>query len=189
MANEAAPTEGDESLGEGAEQPDPTTLTPDPEATWKRRIAGKDQALTATKKEAESLKAQLADYQRKVAAYEQANLSEVERLQLQIASLTAEKEAASTEAARLRLQGKFPLSFTTLGELMPLDEAALAEIESRLSALKGEEEEPVIDRNNPRRSSPNAPKPPSAMSADELEKSLAAMGNPYRDLGFGASSQ
>ena len=187
MADEAAPIVGDESLDEGAqpagEATDPTTPAPDTEATWKRRIAGKDQALTATKKEAESLKTQLADYQRKLAAYEDASLSEVERLQKQVADLTTAKESAAAEATRLRLQGKFPLSFTTLGELMPLDEATLAEVESRLSALKGEEEEPIVDRNNPRRPSPV--KNPKDKSADDLEADLAAMGNPFQGLGIG----
>lgn len=187
MANEAAPIEGDESLDDLAqpagEATDPTTPAPDPEATWKRRIAGKDQALTATKKEAESLKSQLADYQRKLAAYEDASLSEVERLQKQVAELTTEKETATAEAKRLRLQGKFPLSFTTLGDAMPLDEALLVEIESRLSALKGEDE-PFVDPNNPRRPSPTA-KSPKEKSADDLEGELARMGNPLAHLGFG----
>lgn len=182
MADEAAPVEGAESPDEAAPEgeAEPTTQ-PDPEATWKRRIAGKDQALTTFKKENESLKGQLADYQRKVAEYENANLSEVEKLQREREQWKELAEQAKQEAASLRLRAKFPLASELLGESMPLDESALADIESRLATLKVKPDEEIVEETNPsnpgRRTSP--PAKPAQRTSEDLKAELASFGNPF----------
>lgn len=183
MANEAAPNEGVESLDDGAElageATEPTTPNPDLEATWKRRIAGKDQALTASKKEAESLKSQLAEYQRKVADYEQASLSEVEKLQKRLAEQEARANAAEERALRTSLQAKYPLTFDLLGDRTPVDdESWLAEREGRLKT-EAEPDEPIVDPNNPGRTRTK----PADDSGDAILDRLRSFGNPFADLG------
>lgn len=182
MADEAAPVEGAESPDDAAPEgeAEPTTQ-PDPEATWKRRIAGKDQALTASKREAESLKAQLAEYQRKVAEYENANLSEVEKLQRESQQWKALAEQAKQEAASLRLRSKFPNASDLLGDAMPLDESALADIESRLASLTAKPDDTIVEETNP--SNPGRRNPLAAKSAqrtsEDIKAELASFGNPF----------
>lgn len=174
-----------ESPDEAAEQAETPTTPAVSDTTWKARLAGKDRALTEAQKERERLKAENEALARWKAEKEQADLTEVQRLQQRIDALETEKDAALSAAQKLQLEREFPLTFETLGDNAPLDPSALAAIETRLKGLKGEsEQEPLVDRNNPRRPSPTV-KNPKDKSADDLEADLAAMGNPYRELGFG----
>lgn len=170
-----------ESADESLEIVDsPTTPSAD-EATWKKRLAGKDQALTAKQKEAEALKAQVAEYQRKVAEYESSSMTELERLQKELAGQQARAAAAEAKALRIELERKFPLTFDLLGDKTPLDdESWLAEREARLK--KEEAESDFVDPNNPRRASARKPAKPSG---DELVETLKRMGNPFKDAGWG----
>lgn len=183
MPTEVVDADGIESSE--SEQPSPQATPVEGETTWKARLAGKDRALTDAKKELERLQKEAADLSRWKAEREQADMTEVQRLQQRITALESEKAAAEQSAQRFALKQDYPLTFATLGDSAPLDPAALAEIETRLVALKGESEsEPLVDRNNPRRSSPAAPKPIDKKSADELEGDLAGFGNPFKDAGF-----
>ena len=74
MPDEVVIEGADESSADQSETETPTTPSAD-EATWKKRLAGKDQALTAKQKEAADLKAQNADYQRRLAEYENSSLT------------------------------------------------------------------------------------------------------------------
>lgn len=176
--------EGESQDASEAEATDASATPVIDETTWKKRLAGKDQALTAKQKEAEALKEQNAAYQRKIAEYENASMSELDKLKKELAEAQAAKAAAEASALRVGLEAKYPLIFALLGDKAPLDdEAWLAERNALLSKDAGESDEPIVDRNNPRRPSP-ATKPENPSAAD-LEKQLAAMGNPFKGLGFG----
>lgn len=140
---------------------DPGTATTDPE-NWRGRLAGKDRALTATIAERDALAERAATAEARAEAAERA-LAAVQR-----------------EALRLDAERKWPLAVELLGSRAPLDDPQyLGSVEARLRGEDDSVPEPLIDRNNPRRSSPAAPKPIDKKSADELEGDLAGFGNPF----------
>jgi hypothetical protein len=55
--------------------------------TWKKRLAGKDQALTATKKELDELKSKAEELAKWKAEQEQASMTEFEKAQAKIREL------------------------------------------------------------------------------------------------------
>ena len=183
-------------IGGADESPDSTegqpeaddigTATPSfDETTWKKRLAGKDQALTAKQKEAESLKAQVAEYQRRVAEFENANLSEVDKLQKELSDLRGQAAAAEAKALRLDLERKYPLAFDLMGDKTPLDdESWLAEREARLKKDAEDTGDLIVDANNPRRTPPRRQQ---EVSGDELVESLRKMGNPFKTSGWGGA--
>ena len=180
MPDEVVIEAADESPDDQPSADAPTTPSAD-ETTWKKRLAGKDQALTATKKESEALKAQLAEAQRRNAEYENASLTELERLQKDLEKERTRASAAEAKALRVDLERKFPLTFDLLGDKTPLDdESWLAEREARLSK-DDESDAPGVDPNNPRRTSPKTTKP----TGDELVENLRKMGNPFKTAGWG----
>lgn len=139
------------------------------EATWKKKLAGKDQALTTAQSRANAEKARADELERKIAGYEQANLSEVERLQQERDQLRAEATSAKAEAARERLSRKFPLAADLLGDALPNDEDRVAEIEGRLKAAAAEpESDPRVDPNNPRANPPRVPRTPTLGDAKDV---------------------
>src|SRR3989304_786203 len=79
-------------------------------ATWKRRLAGKDQALTASKKELTVAQAELEALRKWKLDKEQADLTEVQKLELRVKERDAELVAAREEARRERLTRQFPLA-------------------------------------------------------------------------------
>lgn len=168
MTDEVAATEvADESQEtEGAETPEAPATPAFDEATWKKRLAGKDQALTTAQKERDALKAQLAELSKWKAEKEQADLSEVERLQLQIQNLEKERETAVREAKAVRLAKEYPLAVDLLGDqATSFDEARLAEINARLAQEAEDESAPRVDPNTPRR---NPPRPKSERTVDDI---------------------
>lgn len=184
-----AAVSGEESL-EAAASADAAeaeaTPVEDELATLKKRLSGKDQALTRTKAEAEQLKAEKAEYQRKLAEYENANLTEVERLQKERDAAVKRADLAEQKALRAVLERKFPLTFDLLGDRTPVDdEAWLAEREARLRKEGSEEESasPTVNANNPRRPIPSSAKALNEKSADELLSDLQQMGNPMDEWG------
>ena len=163
---------------EVAEQPSTPAVD---EATWKRRIAGKDQALTAAQQRAAALEAERDALSKWKAEQEQANMTELQKAQAERDQLRAEAAAAKAEAAAIRLGAKYPLAAELLGDdLTKFDETRVAEINGRLAkeqAAESDAPEARIDPNSPRRT---VPKPP----ADDLasaKAALVAVGNPYFD--------
>jgi hypothetical protein len=171
QTSEVTPTEGATS----------ETATPSiDEATWKRRIAGKDQALTAAQRERDAIKAERDELSRWKAEQEQANMTELQKVQAERDRLAAEAAAAKAEAAAAKLARQFPLAAEFLGDdLSKFDEVRVAEFEGRLVAQKQESEsenEPRIDSNSPRRT------PPAKAPANDLDAAKAALvaaGNPF----------
>lgn len=181
--SEVVPIETDDESQTSEVTSDDATSTPATpsidEATWKRRIAGKDQALTATQKERDAIKAERDELSRWKAEQEQANMTELQKVQAERDRLAAEAAEARAEAAAIRLSSKYPLAAELLGDdLSKFDEARVAEINGRLVKEQAEEsEEPRIDSNSPRRTAPAKP-------ADDLaaaKAALVAAGNPFFD--------
>lgn len=159
---------------------EPTTPVVD-EATWKKRLSGKDQALTAAQRERDAIKAERDELSKWKAQTEQANLTEVEKLQKERDELRAEAAQAKAQAAAVTLKAAYPLAAELLGDdLTKFDEVRVAEINGRLAkeqAGESEAPEPRIDPNSPRR--PVA-KPPTDDLAS-AKAALVAAGNPYFD--------
>lgn len=150
------------------------------EATWKRRIAGKDQALTAAKAEAAAAKAERDALSKWKAEKESADMTELQKLQAERDQLATEAAEARAEAAAIRLGSKYPLAAELLGDdLAKFDEVRVAEINGRLAQEAESESDPEarIDTNNPRRPAPKAP----ANDLTAAKSALTAVGNPFFD--------
>lgn len=174
---EAPESQADDTSEESVETPATPAFD---EATWKKRVAGKDQALTEAKKQAAELKKQLDDLSRWKAEKEQADMSELDKALKRIADAEARAAAAEAAANAARLAREYPLAAGLLGDDIGLFSAErVAEIDGNLKKAAGDESapEPRIDPNNPRR---QASKPP-ASDLESLKKSLADLGNPFFD--------
>jgi len=150
------------------------------ETTWKKRLAGKDQALTAAQQERDRLKAERDALSQWKAEKEQADMTELQKLQAERDRLKAEADAAKAEAAATRLSAQYPLAAELLGgDLSKFDEVRVAEINGRLAKEQAAEvAEPRVDPNSPRRT------PVARPPADDLEAAKAALvgvGNPFFD--------
>jgi hypothetical protein len=181
VATEAAvESQGDDALDESVETP--ATPSAD-EATWKRRIAGKDQALTAAKREAEQARKEAADLARWKAEREQADMTELEKLQRQVAELAEAKATAEAAANAAKLAREYPRAADLLGDDIGLfDPTRVAEIDGRLAREEGDasEPEPRVDPNNPRRSQPR----PAPRDLKAAMKDLENEGNPFYEPSF-----
>ncbi len=148
--------------------------------TWKKRLAGKDQALTATKKELDDAKRQLDDLAKFKAQIEEQSLSEYEKAQLRIKSLEEEINSGREQAKRERLAREYPLYNQLLQDTAGLDEdsraAAFEKFIADARTVSGEETRSLVDPNNPRRSEPKVnTKRDSLAIAEEIK----ALGNPF----------
>lgn len=157
MPDEVVAVEVEDESPEAAPEGEATTTPSFDETTWKKRLAGKDQALTAAQQARKAAEAELEQLRQWKAEKEQADMTEVERLKLERDQAKSEAEQAKAEAQRASLARKFPLTFDLLGDAMPADEVRLAEIEARLKAdEESDEPAPRIDPNNPRRTAPRS---------------------------------
>lgn len=164
-----------------ADQPEGSSDTPatpaSDEATWKARLRGKDQALTAAQQRAQAAEAEREALARRLQEYEDANKSELQKALDRVAALEAEASAAKKAAAAATLARKYPLAAELLGDdLAVFDETRVAEINGRLAKEQEAESEPRVDANSPRRT------PPARPAADDLSaarQALVAAGNPY----------
>lgn len=158
---------------------DPTQPAEDV-TTWKKRLAGKDQALTATKKELDDAKRQLDELAKFKAQIEEQSLSEYEKAQRRIKALEDEISSSREQAKRDRLAREFPLYNQLLQDTAGLDEdsraAAFEKFIADARAAADKETTSFVDPNNPRRSEPkvNTKRDASAI-ADELK----SLGNPF----------
>jgi hypothetical protein len=148
--------------------------------TWKKRLAGKDQALTATKKELDDAKRQLDDLAKFKAQIEEQSLSEYEKAQLRIKALEGEIESSREQAKRERLAREYPLYNQLVQDTAGLDEdsraAAFEKFIADARSVSEAETTSFVDPNNPRRSEPKVnTKRDSKVIADEMK----SLGNPF----------
>ena len=160
---------------------EPTTPVVD-EATWKRRLSGKDQALTAAQQERDAIKAERDALSKWKAEQETANMTELQKAIAERDKLASEAAAAKAEAAAIRLGAKYPLAAKLLGDdLSKFDETRVADINGQLAKEEAAESaapDARIDPNSPRRTVPKA------ASSDPLKDAMAALtaaGNPFYD--------
>lgn len=178
--SEVETTEGVES------QPDPVEGQPaspaEAEPSWqdqlraeKARVAGKDRALSEAKQELARIKADAEALAAWKAEKEKADMTEVERLKLQVAEYEQAIAEARAAAQRATLKAEFPQSFALLGDNAPLDPGTLAILEARLSAEKeAKEPEPPTNPNNPRRGGVVAQ--PTNPSIGQLQRDVEKFG-------------
>lgn len=153
MPTEAAPevASAEEPVAEEATDEQAPAID---EATWKRRIAGKDQALTAAQRERDQARHEAEELRKWKAQRESADMTELERIQLERDEARKEAEAAKAEARRAVLAARYPLAVGLYAADDPLPtEETLASLQERLAAMPKDEPEPEprIDPNNPPR--------------------------------------
>lgn len=158
--------------------------TPDIEdaATLLKRLAGKDQAYTRLKAEREAETAELLQLRKTVREAELAKMTDVEQATARLRDLETQLASARAEATREKLARKFPTAFEALGDSTPLDESVLEKLETRLKAQVAEtDDEPYVDPNSPRRTTPRA----KARTVEDARNELIALGNPYASNEWG----
>lgn len=176
----------DENVAVADEAESPTEATEAPEATpasdelatLKKRLAGKDQALTRTAQERDALKAEREALVKWKAEREEADLTEVEKLQRRLAEFEERATKAEQAAERVRLASTYPLAVEAFGDDPLPSEDRLAVIQERLAAAaatEGDDEEPRIDPNRPRRAPATGGKPIEQMNSAELKAHLASL--------------
>ena len=176
MSENVAVSEEIESQDEAVEA-SPATPSAEDVATLKKRLAGKDQALTRAQQERDALKAEREALSKWKAEREEADLTEVERLQKRLAEFEQRASEAEARAERVRLASTYPLAVEAFGDDPLPSEERLATLQARLAAASAtggdEEQEPHVDPNRPRRSPATGSKPIEEMSAAELKRQLA----------------
>ena len=151
--------------------------------TWKKRLAGKDQALTATKKELDEIRSKADELSRWKAQQEQASMSEFERAQAKIQELEQKAAAAEQTVREERLAREYPLAYQFLKDTSNLDEvgraAALENFVKQASAAAAPESAPSpVDPNNARRATAAPTEKPTSKS---ISDALKALGNPFAE--------
>jgi ATPase subunit of ABC transporter with duplicated ATPase domains len=153
-------------------------------ATWKKRLAGKDQALTAAKKELDDIKSKAEELSRWKAEQEQAQMTEFEKAQAKIRDLESKAAAAEQSAKEERLAREFPLAYQFNKDTSGLDETSRAAalekfIRDAASSKEQVETAPaIVDPNNARRATAAPITKPDSKSISEKLKGL---GNPFAD--------
>ena len=153
-------------------------------ATWKKRLAGKDQALTAAKKELDDIKSKAEELSRWKAEQEQAQMTEFEKAQAKIRDLESKAAAAEQSAKEERLAREFPLAYQFNKDTSGLDETSRAAalekfIRDAASSKEQVETAPaIVDPNNARRATAAPITKPDSKSITEKLKGL---GNPFAD--------
>jgi len=167
--------------------PAPVTNEEEDVATWKKRLAGKDQALTAAKKELDAIKAESENLKRWKAEQENSNMSEFEKAQARLAALESELNQAKEEARMERIRSAHPNYAQFLADTAGLSEdARAAAFEGYLSSIKkaqdAERGTPASDEKQVK-PSVNTRKDPAPSSGPrtvkEIEEELRKLGNPF----------
>ena len=154
-------------------------------ATWKKRLAGKDQALTAAKKELDDIKSKAEELSRWKAEQEQAQMTEFEKAQARIRELESKAAAAEASAKEERLAREFPLAYQFQKDTSGLDEssraAALEKFIRDAAEVAKEQVETapaIVDPNNARRTTAA---PTTKPDSKGLSEKLRGLGNPFAD--------
>jgi hypothetical protein len=160
-----------------AEQPTVATAQDEDVATWKKRLAGKDQALTATQKELAQIREEAEQLKKWKAEVEYANMTELEKVNLKAQQLEAELKATREAAERDTLAQKHPLYAQFAEKVQGLSVAAQAEaFENFISSVNKEQpKDTFVDVNAPRKSTPA----PKQRTAAEVIEDMKALGNPF----------
>jgi hypothetical protein len=157
-------------------------------ATWKKRLAGKDQALTAAQKALEVIKTEAENLKRWKAEQEQANMSEFEKAQVKLATLEAELNQTKEYARMERIRASAPSYAQFIADTAGLDEEARAvSFEKFLANTKREQDEEkgvVSDGSSNVVSKPttNTRKdaaPAGKRTVADIEEELKKLGNPF----------
>lgn len=165
--------------------PVPATNEEEDVATWKKRLAGKDQALTAAKKELDAIKAESDNLKRWKAEKENANMSEFEKSQARLAALETELNQTREMAKMDRIKATHPAYAQFIADTAGLsDEARGAAFEGFMNALKKAVVEPTRQpaEDNVSKPSVNTRKDQAASTArtvSEIEEELKKLGNPF----------
>jgi hypothetical protein len=181
MAEEVvAPTEEQSPAPVAAEQPAVATAPDEDVATWKKRLAGKDQALTATQKELASIREEAEQLRKYKAEVEFANMSELEKATTRAKQLESELQAAREDAERETLARKHPLYAQFANETQGLSASAQAEAFEKFvtSVAKDKTVDSYVDTNAPRKVAPPAA---AKKNSADIAAELKALGNPYYD--------
>lgn len=166
-------------LNDQVESQDTPATDPDNDiTTWKKRLAGKDQALTATKKQLDEIKAEFDKVQAWKLQMEEASLTEFERAQRRIATLEQELKATREAEQRERLAKEYPayVQFTEKTKELSAEERA-KEFEELLKT-GGAPRQEFTDPNKPAKQVASAGK---KRSSEDIVKDIAALGNPWGD--------
>ena len=152
--------------------------------TWKKRLAGKDQALTATKKELDEIRSKADELAKWKAEQEQASMTEFEKAQAKIRELEQKAATAEQAAKEERLAREYPLAYQFLKDTGGLDEVGKAAalenfVRQAASATQTTEPEPApVDPNNARRATAAPTEKPTSKS---ISDALKALGNPFAE--------
>jgi predicted RNase H-like nuclease (RuvC/YqgF family) len=178
----SAPVQSDEVVA-----PEVAAVPTDNEAdvtTWKKRLAGKDQALTATKKELDEIRSKADELARWKAEQEQSSMTEFEKAQAKIRELEQKAANAEQDAKQERLAREYPLAHQFLKDTNNLDEAGKAAalegfFRQAASLQQVQESEPApVDPNNARRATAAPVEKPTSKG---ISDALKALGNPFAD--------
>lgn len=181
MADEVATSIEEQSPVAPVETPAVEATAPEEDlATWKKRLAGKDQALTATKKELDAVKAEAETLRKWKAEVEFANMTELEKANVRAQQLEQELQAARAAAQEEALARKHPTYAKFVAETKGLDASAQAEAFEKFVASVSKEgtTDTYVDTNSPRKAAPPAA---SKRGTSDIAKELEALGNPFYD--------
>jgi hypothetical protein len=162
------------------ETPEAATNAVEDVATYKRRLAGKDQALTAAKKAADEFKAKYEELAQWKASQEEASLSEFEKAARRIKQLEDQVQEAETKYHQEQLKLNYPKYYEFQQKARNLSESErAAEFENFVKQFAGGEEpaETPGDANAPKRGVAKD-KP---MKSEDIIKALQALGNPWAE--------
>lgn len=164
-------------LNDQVESQDTPATDPDNDiTTWKKRLAGKDQALTATKKQLDDIKAEYDKVQAWKLQMEEASLTEFERAQRRIATLEQELKATRESEQRERLAKEYPtyVQFAETTKELSIEERAKQFEE--LMKTGGTPKQEFVDPNKPAKGVPSTGK---KRSSEDIVRDIAALGNPW----------
>jgi hypothetical protein len=167
-----------ESQTEAVNPPDATEAEDDV-ATWKRRLSGKDQALTAAQKAAEEFRSKYEELAEWKAAQEEASLSEFEKAARKIKQLEDDLKNTETRYETEKLKASYPQYYNFQEKVRNLSESQrAAEFENFVkSHIGGEQPTEISDANAPKR---NVAKD-KPMKTEDIKEALRALGNPFAE--------